>query len=408
MFVAGDDDQSIYLFRNAHPQGIRNFIGDYPGSEGLFITTCMRCDKSILQIAEFVADQDYRRIRKGTKSKENASSGEVSLYVFNNQYEEARNVVNICKNLIENEGYLPSDILILSRSNTNNAFSRILEEEFGLHSIPFSAKTALNNFDETYGRKVLAVFRLLRNHGDDLAWRTLIQIKNNNIGKGIINKIVDLALEESSSFYIELERINADPELIPTYGNRISKEIKSIKLVITQLSEKYNFSDMTVDEVKEIISSIGNFVGLNDFEIDEIWDVVLKQIDGIESINFMDFLQKIEVADNDIEQEISRDSVNMLTMHKAKGLTSKAVIIIGVEDELIPGRQENEPELGDERRLLFVSLSRAKHKLIITYCSSRSGQQSKLGRKKSTSTRQLTRFLKDSYLVPIKGGFKSN
>ena len=90
-------------------------------------------------------------------------------------------------------------------------------------------------------------------------------------------------------------------------------------------------------------------------------------------------------------------------MHKAKGLTADTVIIVAAEDEHIPGRQTQEPQLGDERRLLFVSLTRAKHHLFITYCTKRLGQQRMLGRNTGRRDRTLTQFLRDTPLHPEVG-----
>ena len=122
---------------------------------------------------------------------------------------------------------------------------------------------------------------------------------------------------------------------------------------------------------------------------------------GFETLD--DILIPLEAGSQEIEQEIDPGAVNMLTMHKAKGLTSKAVIVIAAEDEYIPGRQEAEPALGDERRLLFVSLSRAKHKLFITFCNVRQGQQRRLGRSSGSPRRSLTRFLRNAPIRPVDG-----
>jgi DNA helicase-2/ATP-dependent DNA helicase PcrA len=91
-----------------------------------------------------------------------------------------------------------------------------------------------------------------------------------------------------------------------------------------------------------------------------------------------------------------------MTMHKAKGLTASAVILIAAEDEYIPGGQTGEKE-GDERRLLYVSLSRARHFLAVTYCEYRTGYQMYTGRTSGSSRRTLTRFLRDAPIAPIDG-----
>ena len=122
------------------------------------------------------------------------------------------------------------------------------------------------------------------------------------------------------------------------------------------------------------------------------------QADSVQS-----FLSSLEARNVDIDPEIVQGKVNILTMHKAKGLTASAVIIVAAEDEHIPGRQQQEPEMGDERRLLYVSLTRAKRMLILTYCARRYGSQKMLGRASGKSQRTLTRFLRDAPIKPQPG-----
>lgn len=106
--------------------------------------------------------------------------------------------------------------------------------------------------------------------------------------------------------------------------------------------------------------------------------------------------------DQGIEQEIDHSKVNILTMHKAKGLTAEAVIVVAAEDECLPGKNLGEA-IGDERRLLYVSLTRSKHHLFITYCDQRTKQQSRTGRTAGQTRRSLTRFLWGAPITPQPG-----
>ena len=116
-----------------------------------------------------------------------------------------------------------------------------------------------------------------------------------------------------------------------------------------------------------------------------------------------ELLISVQSANLDIEPNLKPGFVNVLTMHKAKGLSASAVIVMAVEDEHIPGRQTMEPGLGDERRLLFVSLSRARNILIMTYCEFRISRQRNLGRNPRHPERTLTTFLRDTPLHPQPG-----
>ena len=119
------------------------------------------------------------------------------------------------------------------------------------------------------------------------------------------------------------------------------------------------------------------------------------EADSVESL-----LQAIETSTDSIEQLIDPSKVNILTMHQAKGLSADCVFIPAAEDEYIPGRQISEPGLSDERLLLYVSMTRARRRLFISYSTRRYGQQQRSGRNPNTQIRELTRFLRDAPLHP--------
>lgn len=395
LFVAGDDDQSIYGFRNAQPEGIRRFLTDHPGATHLSIEICKRCDSDILDLAQFVADLDIDRIPKRTRSENNRDHGEVAILAFSNQFEEATAIASLCEKLIKKDKYSPSDILILSRVNTHNAFSRVLETAFQKVSIPLAVDISKSNpLDEKNGRIVLSILRLLDNHTDNLAWRTLLRLKKNRIGDKVINSLLELCQSKGYSFYQLLTKINENPDLLQRYGNHVIKEIECVDKLIQTINETWDTENIDLNIFTAILDKILPWSTTDlDFQV-KIKSFILSRVKNSDIKSIQDILLILESASEEIEQEISLDSVNMLTMHKAKGLTSKAVIILATEDELIPGRQNAEPLIGDERRLLFVSLTRAEHKLFITFCNERTGQQMRLGRNSSTTRRTLTQFLR--------------
>jgi len=128
LFVAGDDDQSIYGFRYAHPEGIRNFDQDYLESKALVLREFKRCGSTILEMANFVAEQDPRRLRKFTFAGPDAPQSEVHLLNFPDQQSETENVAKICKYLNEYLNINLKDILILLRSDRNEIFSKPIRE----------------------------------------------------------------------------------------------------------------------------------------------------------------------------------------------------------------------------------------------------------------------------------------
>lgn len=130
-------------------------------------------------------------------------------------------------------------------------------------------------------------------------------------------------------------------------------------------------------------------------------------VEAVAATSVSSLVRASEVVGEDIEQELEKGKVNVLTMHRAKGLTAKAVIVVAAEDEYIPGRAQGEA-VYDEQRLLYVSLTRAKHHLFVTYCDRRTGPQRHTGRTSGRMNRTLTRFLRDGPLTPVAGNMFIN
>jgi len=404
LFVAGDDDQSIYGFRKAHPAGIRSFLDEYPGSVNLAVQVCKRCDTEILNLAEFVASLDPDRLEKGTRPEPGRAPGEVALLAFHDQYQEARAVASLCRELINIDGYAPSDILILSRVNTRNAFSNVLDDAFADLGLPFSCDISAHPpLDMPSGRIALSALRLLRNQSDHLAWRTILRLKRNRIGDTIIGYLVNICRSSGLAFFEVLNQLADNPSLIPRFGRHIIHERDDVARFLEDLRANTDLAALDQVAASALIARVASWSTADPSEQDSIESYILERAaaSGFETLD--DILIPLEAGSQEIEQEIDPGAVNMLTMHKAKGLTSKAVIVIAAEDEYIPGRQEAEPALGDERRLLFVSLSRAKHKLFITFCNVRQGQQRRLGRSSGSPRRSLTRFLRNAPIRPVDG-----
>ena len=155
-FAAGDDDQSIYGFRMAHPDGIRNFGNDYDQSQLLSLSTCMRCDKRIIRLAEFVADQDPRRLEKELVPRLDAGTGEVAILRFPNQYGEAQGIALLCQTLVAEEKIAPEDILILLRSDHNQVYSNLIADSLRNNDLPVSSQVA-DPLDTDEGRTLKAI-----------------------------------------------------------------------------------------------------------------------------------------------------------------------------------------------------------------------------------------------------------
>ena len=391
LFVAGDDDQSIYGFRFATPTGIRNFDQFYQNAQKLALEICFRCDKNILHSAEFVASLDPARLPKPTRPKDEADDGEVLIVGFRDQTHEAESIAKKIKSIID-AGTNPDQITILLRSDRNGTLSKPIIELLKKQGVDVSLSTDSELDNNKEYRAVLSIIRLLVDETDCLAWRTLLQIGQNGLGDECIKNLENYAQSKGIRFSEAIQKIAGNPSELQRFGQKISNFVSETKAIIEELKAIENPADVinslvdkfiTASEVKEQVKKY--FVGI---------------LENQEKTDLENLIKVVSISSDFIEQETKENAVNILTMHQAKGLTFDVCFIVGAEDEFIPGRNTGDKE-GDERRLLYVSMTRARHKLFISYCNKRTGQQRHSGSNSGTEKRTLTRFLRDSK-IPIK------
>jgi len=398
LFCAGDDDQSIYGFRYANPGGIRRFNNEYVPSESLELSTCMRCDKNILDYSLYVAEQDPRRIDKNLVCKLEAEEGVVKILRFRGQRKEANGIAKICKYLIYDKNINPSKILILMRSDKDRKFSNVLIKSLALKRIPVTLlSNPLEPLETDEGSYLISILRLLINRDDNLAWRNILKVnKYNNIGDVKISKIYSLASEQGLEFSKALYEIKNTPDMIPRDGVAIKNEIIRIEEIINNINydSNTNLHDLIYDISNELISD-----EKNRDEILEIFDKIIES--NVDRIDLEKMLNIMFVTLSDKEQDLDEDTVSIMTMHQAKGLTADAVFVLAAEDEYIPGIANGQEEIEDSRRLLYVSLTRAKHYLFITHCQNRTGLQTHSGSRPTVTRRRLSRFLRGGPIQSI-------
>ena len=400
VYIAGDDDQSIYGFRNAHPNGIRNFNNEHNDVSKFKLEICMRCAKDILDIGLSSLENHPDRIEKNTKCPEYKEAGEVKILRFDDQDKEALGVAKICYGLINFAKIKPSDILILLRSDNGGVFSKPIYESLEHLGIPVQRNEG--NVSDPNFQMCLCFLRLLLEPDDSLSWRVLIQKRSNNVGTGAITTVYKFACDNGYTFVQALKSIFYGYDTVDTkYNKKISKAVADIFSCLEQIGDLFeNKSFASSDELFDKISSTARL--LFDKNIaDQILSKVKIILDAYGPKSFSELVRLLESEASEIEAVISEDKVNLLTMHKAKGLDAEVVIIVAAEDEYIPGKAEGD-YIFEQGRLLYVSLTRARSRLYITHCKSRSATQANRGRK-NYGFRSLTRFIAGSRYASING-----
>jgi len=388
VFCAGDDDQSIYGFRQASPAGIRSFTTDYADTEDHKLSLCKRCDRAILDAAEYVANQDLQREPKALKPEN--GGGVVRLYSNPSQTAEATRIAKVCRELHDANHAYPA-IAVLLRSDYLRRFSRPVVDALKAAEIPVAAHGTAHPLTEQATRRLYALARLTVSPEDSLAVRTLLQLTP-GIGDGCIVALEGLAVQRVERYAATVRAVALDPTLLPPVGSRVAKAWSTIEAATKELSPFVEPVDgVGLDELRAAFAAAADLLQVSSHAGDDIFSLIGEP----QPASLSDLLSRTMTVSDRLEPQLSTDSVNIMTMHQAKGLTFDCVLIPGLEDELLPGKHDDPEEEGDERRLLYVSMTRARHALALFYATRRTGAQEHSGRRSTGRDRKLTRFLAD-------------
>ena len=381
LFAAGDDDQSIYGFRYAYPEGIRRFTELVPNSKQHTITECRRCDEHILRLAMEVIRQDHRRVPKVLQSV-TGLAGEVAILRFPDQSYEATKIAEIIEILKQREGYEDKDFLVLLRTNFRGAFSTVITQALRERGIEVNIQNQRYEFlNLPAARRFVAIVKYLGNARNDLAVRGILSTTN-GIGVTLIDSLITLARDNQWRFHRAVQAV-CDGDI---QGIRNSTRVQNAMQPVMELKRRIDNEVMDFPSIVDTtLEMLQDEEGIRDLLRELLKEQEIESVEDLVAL-VTDILGPAEPADENV------DGVRIMTMHRAKGLTSNVVFVVAAEDEYLPGR--GNPD--EERRLFYVSLTRAKHNLYVTYCSRRTGQQQRTGfLRRNTPARTLTRFLTD-------------
>ena len=373
VFASGDDDQNIYGFRGGDPGPLRKFSDYYANAIPQELKICYRCDGRILKACKFIAvkQTDTERLEKIVNSEQGRETqGIVKILSFNDELIEAENIARICEEHI-NKGIEEGEIIILLRSDNKKRFSSVLSSALVSKGLNVEIRTDLwgifnYKFDSSddsdirrNARRFLALLRLLINRNDGLALWTFLRLSGERIGKTTLYSYLVPTIKKSqkiSEVYntIDDSKFNSCFNELNQIFQDIDVENSSAKCIINTLASDYfNDNDKVKNKVLEAFKPYFEF------------DVANKPLDK--------FMQTINSMKFEIEQgNMKRDKITIMTMHKAKGMSAKVVFIVAAEKEYIPGRALGNTEHEDEeKRLLYMSMSRAKNYLYLTHCNKR-------------------------------------
>ena len=373
--AVGDDDQSIYGWRGAKIENIQRFSDDFSGTKTVRLEQNYRSTQTILRAANGVIAFNFGRL-----GKELWTAGEqgepITLYAGFNEHDEARYIVERIEQWVNN-GNSRSSSAILYRSN---AQSRVLEEALIRAGMPYRIYGGQRFYERMEIRNALAYLRLLQSRGDDAAVERVINTPPRGIGSKTLDVVRSCARGRELSLWQAIDAVIAD-KLLPA---RALSALEGFQVLINEL-------DSGTDELalEELVEHIIQHAGLIDFHQKEKGEKGQARVENLEELvsaakqfvpdeaedtsPLQQFLDNAALDAGDAQADEHEDSVQLMTLHSAKGLEFPLVFLAGMEENLFPHRMsiEEPGRLEEERRLCYVGITRAMEQLVITYAESR-------------------------------------
>ncbi len=377
--VVGDDAQSIYSFRGARIENMLNFKNDYPDYRIFKLEQNYRSTQTIVNAANSVIKKNRSQISKEVFSK-NETGEPIRVLKAPNDRDEGFMVAGHISDLRFRQQLEHKDFAILYRTN---AQSRIFEESLRRMNIPYKVFGSLSFYQRKEIKDLLAYFRLTVNPKDDESLKRIINYPMRGIGKTTLDKLNGYAEKLDSHIWdvlTHLDQVNLGfnkgtliklqgfTQMIKSFRQRLP-EMEAFDLAYTIASEAGIIRDLQTDRTPENVSRSEN--------IEELLNGIKVFTDDTEREGDMtlgDYLQEVALMTNaDNEKDEDRNKVTLMTIHSAKGLEFKHLVIAGVEEELFPSQMstDNPKDLEEERRLFYVALTRAEKSAIITYAAQR-------------------------------------
>ncbi|MBT7088714.1 UvrD-helicase domain-containing protein [bacterium] len=363
IYVVGDFDQNIYSWRGANVQNILNFEKDYAQAKVLYLEQNYRSTKTILKAANGLIKHNQQRKEKKLWT-ENAEGEPLVFYKTKDEKQEAEYIAQKILSLKEKSEY--QDIAVLYRTN---AQSRVLEEILASQKIPYKLVGGFSFYSRSEVKDIMAYLRLIYNQADNQAFIRALSKPSRGVGQTSITKLLNQSQATNLSIY-ELIKQNKT-----NLATKQTQSLKSFATLIFELEQYYQ--TLTEDKIGKLVKSLLKKSGYQQMLEIENTPISLDRLENIkeiisitknENLELGDFLNNIALI-SDIDNTVNLDNaVTLMTMHNAKGLEYKIVFIAGMEEGLLPHyRSKNIPEaLEEERRLCYVSLTRAKEQLFLT------------------------------------------
>ena len=375
LMVVGDDDQSIYGWRGAKIENIQQFSSDFPDTQLIRLEQNYRSTAGILKAANAVIANNSERLGKELWT-EGGDGEPIGLYAAFNEHDEARYVVESIEDALRKDGLKRSEIAILYRSN---AQSRVLEEALLREKIPYRIYGGQRFFERAEIKNAMAYLRLIRLRDDDAALERVINVPARGIGEKTVEGLREAARASGTSMWRALQQLvatkavsgraasalGAFAELIENLAAKVQDfplhlmtqtVIEQTGLITFHKEEKGEKGQARVENLQVLVSAARAF----EFDDDAVSPLAA-------------FLDHAALESGDTQAEEFEDSVQLMTLHSAKGLEFPLVFLAGMEEGLFPNGKSAEEagRMAEERRLAYVGITRARQQLVLSHAETR-------------------------------------
>jgi DNA helicase-2/ATP-dependent DNA helicase PcrA len=380
LMVVGDDDQSIYGWRGAKIENIQQFSDDFTGAATIRLEQNYRSTAVILKAANALISNNQGRLGKQLWTEDDEGDP-ISLYAAFNEHDEARYVVESIEDTLRKNALKRSEIAILYRSN---AQSRVLEEALLREKIAYRIYGGQRFFERAEIKNAMAYLRLIQQRGNDAALERVINVPTRGIGEKTVETLRQFARANQLSLWAALRQavatkviggrsasaLNNFAELIDTLALKVEGQplhemaqqvIEQSGLLAYHRNEKGEKAQARVENLEELVSAARAFDAYEGAEGEELQTPLAA------------FLDHASLEAGDSQAAEHEDSIQLMTLHSAKGLEFPQVFLVGMEEGLFPHKMslEEPGRLEEERRLAYVGITRAMHKLVISYAETR-------------------------------------
>lgn len=399
ILIVGDEDQSIYGWRGANIDNIFQFQRDFPDVQIFKLEQNYRSTKKILERANMIIKNNKSRLDKVLYT-ENDDGTDVTYYQAQTESDEADFVVRRILSM-HNQGVPYNEMAILMRVNS---LSLEFEKRLLAYNVPHIMYNGFKFFERQEIKNVLAYLTAIVNPNDDVSFSRIINFPKRGIGETSIEKLTQIALKNRTN--LKEVVLNYEMEMLP---KALNDKLKDFKQILVNLQEK--ITEMSMGDFFSYMLEETKI--LDSFDLDDEKekerrlniDSLTKDVFEFERLNpeatIVDYLENVTLSSNMDSDDGS--GVVIATVHGAKGLEFDTVFVVGCEEKIFPISRDDKDDLEEERRLMYVAITRAKKDLFLTSAQSRF----MYGKRDYTVK---SRFLRELDLVPdrqINSGFKS-